>query len=87
VLDVETGTADSGWVLLAALQEGSARRAERIEMAPEHAAAIQSTWLGRLLLRLKERTYQIHPRSADSPLARVKDRVVLHYTDGDTPFT
>ncbi|MDH3943301.1 MAG: GNAT family N-acetyltransferase [Anaerolineae bacterium] len=87
VLDVESRPGDGGFVLKAALQAAGQKRAQQIELAPEHAASLTGGWIDSLLLRRRRRIYQVHPRSADSSLAKVKDRLVLHYTDGDTPFT
>jgi hypothetical protein len=43
--------------------------------------------LGRLLVRRKQRTLQVHPRTEDSPLGRAWSQLRQSYVDGDMAFT
>lgn len=77
----------SRW-LAAALQAAQARNARVIEGESSLAQALPA-WLRGLLVQRLQRTLQLHPRSADSPLAHAlaSGGFVQHYTDGDMVFT
>jgi GNAT superfamily N-acetyltransferase len=66
-----------------ALRQGRRVRADIIE-GPLHIAAP----LGKsLLVHRKQRTLQLHPRAANSPLAAALPALQQTYVDGDTAFT
>jgi hypothetical protein len=44
-------------------------------------------WLRPLLVVRKQRTLQLHPHAADSPLVQALPTLQQHYTDGDMAFT
>lgn len=77
----------SRW-LAAALRAARARGAHVMEGPAELAAALNPLARRLLVLRL-QRTLQLHPRSAGSPLAQAlaSGGFVQHYTDGDMVFT
>ncbi|MCW5876641.1 MAG: GNAT family N-acetyltransferase [Anaerolineales bacterium] len=79
--------APAGLLAALALQQARRLRVEVVEGPAELAAPLAGGWLGSLLLRRKQRTLQLHPRGADSPLARALPRLHQTYPDGDTAFT
>lgn len=75
-----------GLLLGVALKHAARIRADVIEGPAELAAPLRG-WLARLLVVRKQRTLQVHPRSADSPLGRAWPSLEQSYVDGDMAFT
>jgi len=73
-------------VLALALRYARQYRANIIELPTEIAAYLPPK-LGRLLLQRKTRTYQMHPKTEESPLARLWPEITLHLYDGDMGFS
>lgn len=69
-----------------ALEQGRRLKADVIE-GPAELAAPLGGWLGRALVRRRQRTLQVHPRAADSPLGRAWPPIEQTYCDGDMAFT
>jgi GNAT superfamily N-acetyltransferase len=86
VLKVLDHTLAPAALLALALRVAGERGAGLVEGPAELAAALSGVWRS-LLLRRKQRTLQVHPRSAGSPLAAAWPQLVQHYTDGDMAFT
>jgi hypothetical protein len=74
--------------LLAAvvLEQGRGLAADVIE-GPAQLAAPFGGGLAGALVRHRQRTLQVHPRSADSPLGRAWPHIEQTYCDGDMAFT
>jgi len=70
-----------------ALNYGAQFQADRIELPAEVAEHIRGGLLGNLLLHEKNRVYQCHPQSSNSPLARAWSKIHFRLSDGDMPFT
>ncbi|HEX9597133.1 MAG TPA: hypothetical protein VF982_09670, partial [Anaerolineales bacterium] len=88
VLDYQIGPgAPAGLLLALAAQQAGRMRADVIEGPAELAAPLGGSLLGRLLLRRKRRTLQVHPRAEDSPLGRAWGQLRQSYVDGDMAFT
>lgn len=85
VLDVDLPK--DSWILPLAMRYAKRKRADKIEMNFKHAARIEKTLLGKLILQRRERIYQCYPKSDESPLGRHWKNMVLDYTDGDMAFT
>ncbi|MCW5874542.1 MAG: GNAT family N-acetyltransferase [Anaerolineales bacterium] len=88
VLKALDSTLPPGRLLAAALHTARSRGAHIIEGEAALAQPLPA-WLRRLLVRRLQRTLQLHPRSASSPLAQAlaEGGFVQHYTDGDMAFT
>ncbi len=77
-----------GHLLLAlALRFAKEKRATIIEGPAVLAEPLGDGPLARLLVRRKQRTLQVHPRAADSPLGRAWPQLEQTYVDGDMAFT
>jgi GNAT superfamily N-acetyltransferase len=74
-------------LLAVALKRAAETRIDVIEGPAELVAPLGNGILGRLLVQRKQRTLQVHPRSADSPLGRAWQQLEQTYVDGDTAFT
>lgn len=72
-------------LLTLALRAARQRRAVVIEGGAELAEPLG--WLRKLLVVRKQRTLQLHPRAANSPLAQALPTLQQHYVDGDMAFT
>lgn len=84
VLDYEFVASAPAHLLAAlALRQGSRVRADVIEGPLEVAAPFGKG----LLVHRKQRTLQLHPRAANSPLAAALPTLRQSYVDGDTAFT
>jgi GNAT superfamily N-acetyltransferase len=73
-------------VLALALRYAREHDADTIELPAEIAAYLPPK-LARPLLQRKTRTYQAHPKSGDSPLARLWPEITFHLYDGDMAFS
>ncbi len=75
--------------LLSTVLWAAARHGARVIEGPTELAAALNPIARRLLVLPLQRTLQLHPRSADSPLAQAlaSGSFVQHYTDGDMVFT
>jgi predicted N-acetyltransferase YhbS len=88
VLDHHFDDGKHGRLLLAmAIRLGRQREAQVIEGPAVLAEPLGSGFLARLLVRRKQRTLQVHPRAADSPLGQAWPRLEQSYVDGDMAFT
>lgn len=88
VLDHQFPPSAPGDLLLElALQHARRVRADLIEGSSELAAPLGSGVPARLLVRRRQRVCQVHPRTADSPLARARHQLEQTYCDGDMAFT
>ena len=69
------------------LQYANQYRADRLEFP----AGLENLWQGPTGLmpraKKKKRLYLFYPRSRSSPLARLAQKIQLHYCDSDTAFT
>ncbi len=74
-------------LLSVALQRAGETRIDVIEGPAELAAPLGNGLLARMLVQRKQRTLQVHPRAADSPLGRAWQQLEQTYVDGDTAFT
>lgn len=74
-------------ILALAVRYARSYRADTIEVPAEVVSSLQSSLLGKLLLVEKNRIYQCHPKSADSPLAQAWHHIELHLFDGDMAFS
>jgi hypothetical protein len=74
-------------ILALAVHLGREHNAAIIEIPKEAAQMLAGSWLGRLLLQKKQRIYQCHPNSNDSPLAGAWKDLTLHLYDGDMAFS
>lgn len=84
VLDYEFGpSAPAGLLLALAMRQARRLRADVIDGPAELAEPLA----GSLLVLRKQRTLQVHPRAAESPLGRAWQHLQQGYTDGDTAFT
>jgi GNAT superfamily N-acetyltransferase len=84
VLDYEFPPSAPADLLAAlALRQGRRVRADIIEGPVQIATPFGMS----LLVRRKQRTLQLHPRSANSPLAAALPALQQTYVDGDTAFT
>jgi GNAT superfamily N-acetyltransferase len=72
-------------LLALALRAAGQRNAAVIEGSHELAEPLG--WLRPFLVVRKQRTLQLHPRAADSPLAQALPALQQRYTDGDMAFT
>ncbi len=79
--------APAGLLPALTVQQARRLRADVIEGPAELAAPRDSSLLSRLLVRRKQRTLQVHPRAANSPLGRAWGEVQQSYVDGDMAFT
>jgi GNAT superfamily N-acetyltransferase len=88
VLDHYFEDGKHGRLLLAmAIRLGRQREAQVIEGPAVLAEPLGSGFLACLLVRRKQRTLQVHPRSADSPLGKAWPQLEQTYVDGDMAFT
>lgn len=88
VLDYQLARSQqSDVLLLATLKRAGEARIDVIEGSADLAEPLGNDLLGRLLVRRKQRTLQVHPRAADSPLGRAWQQLEQTYVDGDTAFT
>ncbi|MEX2160843.1 MAG: GNAT family N-acetyltransferase [Anaerolineales bacterium] len=76
-----------GLLLPATLQQARRVRADLIEGPAELAAPLAGSRLGRILVHRRQRTLQVHPRAADSPMAQAWAHIEQTYCDGDMAFT
>jgi GNAT superfamily N-acetyltransferase len=84
VLDHQfTSKAPADSLLALAMRQARRVRADVIEGPAELVAPITPS----LLIERKQRTLQVHPRAADSPLGRAWQQLEQSYVDGDTAFT
>ncbi len=74
-------------ILALAIHLGQENDAVTIEVPEEVARPLKGTILGRLLLQKKNRIYQCHPSSENSPLAQAWKDITLHLCDGDMAFS
>ncbi len=74
-------------VLAQAIQVGNHYQADIIELPFQAGKAIPSSVHKIVLLHEKERVYQCHPKSSDSPLARAWPELEFKLADGDMPFS
>jgi len=81
VLDV--ALADETLALPSVLRLAVQDDIEKVEMNAAYAQALQ----GMRIYQRHRRIYQVHPRSADSPLARAWRDLQLDFADGDMAFT
>lgn len=88
VLDVEMKTEqDNDFVMPLSLEIAKMKKADQIELSSEYVNTSEEHFLGKLILSKKQRIYQVHPKSEDSPLGRAWRDLQLNYVDGDMPFT
>jgi len=88
VLDVELlAEQDKDFVLPLALQLAIHKNADSIELSSDYVKSLKAGMLANLILTKKQRIYQVHPKSQDSPLGKAWPDLHLNYVDGDTPFT
>ena len=78
---------NAGRLLALALRFASQNHASMIEGTSELAESLPGNLLGRLLVIRRHRICQVHPRSADSPMAQAWQQIVQTYCDGDMAFT
>jgi predicted N-acetyltransferase YhbS len=74
-------------ILALAVRLGRENNAVTIEVPGEIAHPFQNTNLGRILFIRKNRIYQCHPSSENSPLAQAWEDLRLHLYDGDMAFS
>lgn len=74
-----------GSLLALAVKQAKERKALHIEGPAELDSRLSG--LGRLLLIKRQRTCQVHSRSADSPMGLAWHQLEQSYVDGDTAFT
>ncbi len=74
-------------LLALALRFAHQERAAMIEGSADLAKPLDNTLLGKLLVIRRQRTCQVHPRSADSPMAQARPQLEQTYCDGDMAFT
>ncbi len=88
VLDHYFDDGKHGRLLLAmAIRLARQREAQVIEGPAVLAEALGNGVLGRALVRHKQRTLQVHPRAANSPLGKAWPQLEQTYVDGDMAFT
>jgi GNAT superfamily N-acetyltransferase len=78
---------DQCYVLPLVFKYAREYKARLVDLPAEAVTGFDRTRLGRLLLVRRERIYQCHPKSGDSPLAQAWDSIQFKYTDGDMPFS
>lgn len=78
--------APTGLLAGLALEQGRRVAADIIE-GPAELAASMGGWLAKLIVHHRQRTLQVHPRAADSPLGRAWPHIAQTYCDGDMAFT
>jgi GNAT superfamily N-acetyltransferase len=86
VLDSNLLLGNSNMLLSLTLQFAKDQHASLIEGSSELAIPLTGP-LGSLLIVSRRRTCQVHPRSADSPMAQVWQQIEQTYVDGDMAFT
>jgi GNAT superfamily N-acetyltransferase len=88
VLDVDLITEqDRGFVLPLALEMAKKKNADTIELSSDYVNSLKAATLGKIILNNKQRIYQVHPKSEESPLGIAWRDLQLNYVDGDMPFT
>ena len=74
-------------ILALAIHYGRKYKADTIEIPEEVAVFLKNSISGKILLQNKERIYQCHPYSEESPLAGAWHDIRLHLYDGDMAFS
>lgn len=87
VLDAVFAHANHERLLALTLRFARQQGAAMVEGAEELARPLAGSLLGRLLTIRRQRTCQVHPRSADSPMAQAWTHIEQTYCDGDMAFT
>lgn len=78
---------EGSFLLAMAIRLARQNDAQIIEGPAVLAEPLGDGLLARLLVRRKQRTLQVHPRAADSPLGRAWPHLEQTYVDGDMAFT
>jgi GNAT superfamily N-acetyltransferase len=78
---------DSFQLGIALLLDQTYSRGRGIIEGPLDLAEVIPVWMRSLVVIRKQRTLQVHPRAADSPLGRGWQQLEQTYVDGDTAFT
>ena len=74
-------------VLPLAIRMARKFKVDRIDLPVKASGDFQQTGLGRLLLQKRQRIYQSHPKSPESPLALAWKDIAFQYSDGDMSFS
>jgi GNAT superfamily N-acetyltransferase len=81
---------DSQDILIAvyyALKYGAEYRADRLEFPSDLETFLEEHVCAAHQVKRKKRLYLFYPRSTESPLAKLADKIALNYCDSDTAFT